>query len=83
MIFLCGIMSPKKLTGLVDDGPGPRVTPPPSYDKLQFCPVPQIPIHPLHRLDAELPEIPTEEQRTPLFTVAAVDRAGSSENIGP
>ena len=82
MIFLCGIMSPKKLTELVEDSPGPRVIAPPSYDKSQFCPVPQIPIHPLHRLNAELPEIPTEEQRPPA-TVAAVDDVGAFENAGP
>jgi hypothetical protein len=66
-------MSPKKLQGLMEDGPGPRVTPPPSYDKARFCPAPQIPIHPLHRLNAELPEIPPEEDGVDVGLVAVVD----------
>jgi hypothetical protein len=73
MLCLCGIMSPKKLQEFMEDGPGPRIMPPPSYDKARFCPTPQVPIHPLHRLNAELPEIPAGEESVVLGPVAAAE----------
>lgn len=80
MLFLCGLMSSNKLKELMEDDPGPRFINPPSYNKAQFCPAPQVPVHPLHRLNADLPEIPAEERSVdPAPAATAADADASAD----
>jgi hypothetical protein len=65
-----------------EEGPGPRVIRPrvirpPSYDKARFFPAPQVPIHPLHRLNAELPQVPADESVDPAPPAAANPEAAA------
>jgi hypothetical protein len=83
MLCVCGFMSPrefKKLEDSAGEALAPRAISPPSYDKARFCPVPRVPVHPLHQLNAELPEIPAEQSSVDLVSTAA-DLPATAETV--
>lgn len=75
MLLGCGIfsrgrrferkLSPKDIEVLSIEGtipaPPARIASPPPYDKSKFWPAPHNLVHPLHRIEKDLPPIPTKE----------------------